>query len=520
VCVCVCLCIHMCKTPQATAGRIETPGAEAQSTPATPMLQATAEIRNASSPERKQNCNAVVGIALGLGEKNEIVVAGVKPGTPAHRSRMVAPGDHIVRIDGHPVTEGMDVKSVVQRLCGPVGSTVSLSVVKQSGDEIDVVLVREQPVREQPSTSQCSSLNTAPVSPSVQPWTNPASNQYPNGLTYSLPSSQASCPPLDTSPYDRSPSHQGGAGDAVLSSAFADLNFSSLDGYATQAAFYSAGPRETLGESLPSAPIVWPLGMRQTLMDQMSPQMKPQHLPLSPQPQNSQPLMQQQAPAAEPLHAQGIDHNPFRNPHGGLQSSTLPSPRQMLSMGMAPSPPMCMTPSPPIGMAPSPRHMHLLGTAPPSPMTAPMPSPGQLRPLGEMRGMPPNLGANLHATRQGMQMGLQHGLPGGFGGGMGLAGGMMEPGMGMGMAMGRGLDMGSGSVLSQAEHTAMWNKLNNGTAGAGGGGLGGRGGFEGGRREMPQHLNGRAATGHSEWPGFMRIPVLEPGVAPTGLSQV
>jgi hypothetical protein len=134
--------------------------------------------------------------------------------------------------------------------------------------------------------------------------------------------------------------------------------------------------------------------------------------------------------------------------------------------------------------------------------------------------MPPNLGANLHATRQGMQMGLQHGLPGGFGGGMGLAGGMMEPAMGMGMAMGRGLDMGSGSVLSQAEHTAMWNKLNNGTAGAGGGGLGGRGGFEGGRREMPQHLNGRAATGHSEWPGFMRIPVLEPGVAPTGLSQV
>jgi len=61
---------------------------------------------------------------------------------------------------------------------------------------------------------------------------------------------------------------------------------------------------------------------------------------------------------------------------------------------------------------------------------------------------------------------------------MALAGGMMEPGMGMGMAMGRALGMGSGSVLSQAEQTSMWNKVNNGTAGAGGGGVGGRGGFE------------------------------------------
>ena len=40
------------------------------------------------------------------------------------------------------------------------------------------------------------------------------------------------------------------------------------------------------------------------------------------------------------------------------------------------------------------------------------------------------------------------------------------------------------------------------------------------RREMPQHLNGRAATGHLEWPGFMRSPVMGPAVAPTGLSLV
>jgi hypothetical protein len=117
--------------------------------------------RRAGEPTGGKKTNAVVGIALGQGENNSIIVAAVKPGAPAHRSRMIAPGDQLLRVDGQPVG-GQSLKAVVTRMCGSVGSSVSLVVLKRSGDELEVVLRREQPLPSTPNSFN-SSVGYAPL---------------------------------------------------------------------------------------------------------------------------------------------------------------------------------------------------------------------------------------------------------------------------------------------------------------------------------------------------------------------
>ena len=214
----------------------------------------------------KQQPNAVVGIALGLGDNNEMIVAGVKPGAPAHRSRMIAPGDQLVRIDGHPVGNGQQLKTVVQRLCGPVGSIVSLGVLKQSGDQLDVVLVREQP-----STSLYSSHNNhVPASPGgirqMQSPVSPDAIPAREGVLHNLYSSTTSVPPeaaghdMHVSHSDTSDRHNPALAHISLSNVEADAGL-----------VYRPGPilslRPGLDEIDPQSPVVWPRGINQS-MDQ------------------------------------------------------------------------------------------------------------------------------------------------------------------------------------------------------------------------------------------------------------
>ena len=432
-------------------------GADAEITPAQSM-PATPTFRSSFSPEGKQNSNnnAVVGIALGLGEKNEIVVAGVKPGAPAHRSRMVVPGDHIVRIDGHPVAEGMDLKSVVQRLCGPVGSIVSLGVVKQSGDELDVVLVREQP-----SASLHSSLSKTPASPSLHSSMNPTNStnlaSSHDGQAHNLFALHASLPPFAAAHDHPQPQH----GDASLGSAFADMNLSSGEG--PQGLVYRPGPSDNLSEVVPNAPIVWPQGMspppaldqqppymplHQMSPPQMTPtQLPPQHLARSPHPQ--MPLAAAMQPFArqppEIMQSQDRDWNPFRDVPS--------SPRQMHPLGMSP------------GEMPAVPRMH----------------PGLQQGMGGM----------------GMRMSLPNGLPGSAAVGMGLPGGM-DMGMGMPGGMGMPVPPGMGTGMRMSSPPGMGTGM---------------------RMSSPRRMNGATPTGHHEWPGFMQSAGM-PGVTPTSLSRV
>lgn len=208
----------------------------------------------------KHPTNAVVGIALGLGEKNAVVVAGVKPGAPAHRSRMIAPGDQLVRVDGKLVNAGMELKSVVQLLCGPVGSIVSLGVMKESGDELDVVLVREQP-----ATTVYSSLSHAPESPAestaasdglaIRP-VQPDSIQPRDGPIHNLYSSQASLPP-NAVEHGRFSPHYRQHEDGGMSGALSRMTLSNAE--SASGVVYRAGPSPQQQIDL-GGPAIMPVG--------------------------------------------------------------------------------------------------------------------------------------------------------------------------------------------------------------------------------------------------------------------
>jgi hypothetical protein len=245
----------------------------------------------AMSPEVKQATNAVVGIALGLGEHNAIVIAGVKPGAPAHRSRMIAPGDQLLRLDGKMVSTGMELKSVVQLLCGPVGSIVCLGVKKVSGDELDVVLVREQP-----STSLHSSLSQTPGSPgessmegkglAIRP-VQQDSFEPREGPIHNVYSSQESLPP-SAAVHGRHPTHHHRhhpSDEVGVAGALAHMNLSNVEPAPDMV--YRAGPspqQQSLDRIDPHAPIVWPIGseapgMALHEMAELFPLMQPPPMP-------------------------------------------------------------------------------------------------------------------------------------------------------------------------------------------------------------------------------------------------
>jgi hypothetical protein len=82
----------------------------------------------------------LAGIGAGLGQNADgIFVAQVFGGDPAERVGLRS-GDHIVSIDGEDAS-GMSVADAVQRLRGPVGTSVGLSI-RRGGETHDVVIER------------------------------------------------------------------------------------------------------------------------------------------------------------------------------------------------------------------------------------------------------------------------------------------------------------------------------------------------------------------------------------------
>jgi uncharacterized protein (DUF2249 family) len=85
------------------------------------------------------------GIGANVGQSPEgVTVSAVFPGDPADRAGLRA-GDRIVRVDGDE-TDGMSLADVLQRLRGPAGTPVGVSV-QRAGETIDLVIPRSVIVR-------------------------------------------------------------------------------------------------------------------------------------------------------------------------------------------------------------------------------------------------------------------------------------------------------------------------------------------------------------------------------------
>ncbi len=79
-----------------------------------------------------------IGATLQSG-RDGVVIASVYPNNPAQRAGLRA-GDRVTRVDGESA-EGMSIADVLQRLRGPAGTTVGVSVLRE-GAPIDVLIVR------------------------------------------------------------------------------------------------------------------------------------------------------------------------------------------------------------------------------------------------------------------------------------------------------------------------------------------------------------------------------------------
>lgn len=84
------------------------------------------------------------GIGATLGPSSEgPIIRGVFPGDPADKAGLRA-GDRIVRVDGEP-TDNLSLADVLQRVRGEPGTTVGISVLRESGgakEPFDAVVVR------------------------------------------------------------------------------------------------------------------------------------------------------------------------------------------------------------------------------------------------------------------------------------------------------------------------------------------------------------------------------------------
>jgi carboxyl-terminal processing protease len=94
-----------------------------------------AELKQANAFEQGQ----FVGVGVEVQEKdgNVVVVAPIE-GSPAQKAGMRS-GDMILKVDGQPVT---DVADAVERIMGPAGTSVTLTVQSASGVTRDVTIIR------------------------------------------------------------------------------------------------------------------------------------------------------------------------------------------------------------------------------------------------------------------------------------------------------------------------------------------------------------------------------------------
>jgi len=82
------------------------------------------------------------GVGMSLAVKDGPMVLAVVPGSPAERAG-IQPGDRILKIDGSAVA-GLGLEQIVQRVRGPVGSAVTITVSRGgSAQARDYALVRQ-----------------------------------------------------------------------------------------------------------------------------------------------------------------------------------------------------------------------------------------------------------------------------------------------------------------------------------------------------------------------------------------
>src|SRR3546814_16257345 len=91
-----------------------------------------------------------LGIEVTL-ESGVVKVVSPIDDTPAFRAGLQA-GDYITHLDGEPIT-GMTLADAVDKMRGPVGSVITLTVVCGQGAPFEVTLTRDviqvQPVRQE-----------------------------------------------------------------------------------------------------------------------------------------------------------------------------------------------------------------------------------------------------------------------------------------------------------------------------------------------------------------------------------
>ncbi|MCY3758819.1 MAG: PDZ domain-containing protein, partial [Acidobacteria bacterium] len=83
-----------------------------------------------------------LGIIISMRNAKPTVITPI-PGTPAYRLG-IRSGDVIAKIEGNP-TEGLDIQAVVERLRGPKGTVVNISIDRAGIPKLlDMAIVRDE----------------------------------------------------------------------------------------------------------------------------------------------------------------------------------------------------------------------------------------------------------------------------------------------------------------------------------------------------------------------------------------
>ena len=95
---------------------------------------------------RRHDQRSITGIGVQFAMRNNAIeVMQVIPDTPAAKAGM-APGQTVQAIDGVP-TAGRSLKECVDRMRGPVGSTIRLELVDRQKDTTNTVELTREKIR-------------------------------------------------------------------------------------------------------------------------------------------------------------------------------------------------------------------------------------------------------------------------------------------------------------------------------------------------------------------------------------